>query len=300
MKKYFLCATLLLSILVMSGCSKENAGKTAKALRIEFKNVPSIESGSYELNLVSGEKRYALKKFQIVDGKPKELRSDKKIKVIQTERNIFDSDAIEITIEPDKKKNRERTVLLRGEINSNGEEIALKFAGINLEGIEGQYMLATPTDEIAENEESGIWFAKMEGGKMVPGLKIPPTPSGWSYEGWIEYQGKIFSLGRFGQPYGKDTSDIYSLRVFQPEIPGEDFIARVPNNFPTLVNLATGDYKVSVSIEPDIDGKDPTDIDKPFFIIFANKIPNDLAVKTSATLELTKNVPEATVKLENE
>ncbi|MBI2464151.1 hypothetical protein HYV57_04290 [Candidatus Peregrinibacteria bacterium] len=297
MKKNILCAFFLI-ILVMTGCSKESTIKTAKSLRIDFKNVPSIENASYELHLVKGEQRYPLKKFQVVDGKPVELRNDKKIKVFQTERNILDFDAIEITIEPTKKKKGERSLLLSGEINSNGQDITLKFAGINLEGIEGQYMLATPTDEIAENEESGVWFAKIEGEKMVPGLKIRPTQAGWSYEGWIEYKGKITSLGRFGQPYGKDTIDTYSLRIFQPEIPGEDFIARVPNNFPILVNLATGDYKVSVSLEPDIDGNDPSDVNKPFFIILSSNIPNDLATKTPTPLEVMKDVPEATVTLE--
>ena len=43
-----------------------------------------------------------------------------------------------------------------------------------------------------------------------------------------------------------------------PALPGEDFVANLPDSIAPPVDLANGSSQIIITVEPDIDGTDPT------------------------------------------
>lgn len=131
----------------------------------------------------------------------------------------------------------------------------------------GDYMMATPTDDdLTLNEFSGLWWGNALTNE--PGLKLPPLPSGWSYEGWMETSGGALSTGKFNRMDSNDLAKAYSdvLRDSIP-IPGEDFLQSAPagQTFPLIV----AGNSVFISVEPS-----PDNSTEPFGIIpLISKIP---------------------------
>ena len=112
----------------------------------------------------------------------------------------------------------------------------------------GTYVLATPTDESADNERSGIWFLDPEAGPG-PGLLLPPIRDGWFYEGWVMIDGIPVSTGFFREVDANDLYRPHSGGVMDdPPFPGEDFLVSPPEGLSLPTDLAG--RTVVVSIEP--------------------------------------------------
>src|SRR5690606_37608717 len=83
------------------------------------------------------------------------------------------------------------------------------------------------------------------------------------------YKDIAVAMGRFTRP--DQTDDFYGFTPNPDQIPtnfpGEDYLEGQPESlgvdFPA--NLATGEWKVVISIEPDFEGQDPTG-DDTFFL----------------------------------
>lgn len=112
----------------------------------------------------------------------------------------------------------------------------------------GQYILATPTDGMNNNENSGVWFLSLESGSPAAGLDLPSLPSGWAYEGWAVINGQPISTGVFTSASGADDAANFSGMMSGPPFPGEDFLQNAPAglSFPTDLSGAT----IVVSVEP--------------------------------------------------
>lgn len=112
----------------------------------------------------------------------------------------------------------------------------------------GTYILATPTDTVSGNEDSGIWFLDNSSGSPAQGLDLPTLPTGWAYEGWVVLNGSPISTGTFTDPSKADMSAMFSGSEMSPPFPGEDFLMNAPSGqtFPTSLKGATA----VISIEP--------------------------------------------------
>jgi len=112
----------------------------------------------------------------------------------------------------------------------------------------GKYILATPTDDLDTNENSGIWFLEITGSGPAVGLNLPTLPAGWKYEGWAVINGKPVSTGTFTSLTGADDFDGFSGDLAGPPFPGEDYLVNAPAGLTFPTNLAGG--KAVISIEP--------------------------------------------------
>ncbi len=159
------------------------------------------------------------------------------------------------------------TVILTGTIDDQGQA-KLAFKAIDLSQASGSFTLATPTDSDTD-PTSGIWFAKADGDNLgAPSLTLPNAPAGWKYEGQVVYKDVAVEVGRFSQADKADEFNKFTPNPDRtPNVPGEDFLQKAPGqlglDFPT--SLATGEWKVVISLEPDQDGQDPTG-DNPFYL----------------------------------
>ncbi len=286
MKKRSILFIMSISIIILlTGCQLKGENGKVSFLEVELKNLEPLNQGYYELWVISGLQRQKVKRFNMKEGKLIDLETGKKIKKIKVLGELQESDLVQITINTDEKKTKGESLLLSGAIE-NGQA-NLSFQTIQLNDIAGTYIIGSLSDKNSENEKNGIWFLNLENGNETKSLKIQPTPYGWIYEGWLEYKGVLLSIGRFGSRTGRDTNGIYSPTVDIPNYPGEDFIKNEPYNllgeFP--LDLTTGDKKVFITLEPDLDGFDPTG-EKPFFItIFSSEIPANAQIHTQLPLE---------------
>src|SRR5690606_7727503 len=128
--------------------------------------------------------------------------------------------------------------------------------------IAGVFTLATPTDLSDDNPTSGLWFAKTDGQKLTDiGLKLPKAPAGWAYEGQMIFKDQVIAMGRFTSGDSKDDFQRCTPHPGRiPPYPGADYLEGGPSRlgleFPT--DLASGDWQVLVTLEPDNHGLDPS------------------------------------------
>ena len=136
---------------------------------------------------------------------------------------------------------------------------------------------AVPVD----NDSAGVWFLEIGANGPQVGLDLPALGDGWVYEGWAVTQGTPLSTGRFTMNEGADLASPYSDGG--PPFPGEDFVMNLPDGI-TAVDLADGNSMIVISVEPDVNGSDPTG-DGPFALKpLAGAVPAGLVGGTFTTL----------------
>ncbi len=175
----------------------------------------------------------------------------------------------------------------------------LSFTDIDIHELSGSYILATPTDDPVAQEESGVWFF-LPGGALRSSLVLPEAPAGWTYEAWVTNNGRTLSAGRFSSVAGKDNFSGYSGGKSGPAFPGEDFLRNPPDEFKDAfpLNLADGKTKVTITIEPDQKGEDPTG-PEPFPIqALEGSVPLGLRDHVPTPLRVpVRDLPAATITL---
>ncbi len=200
-------------------------------------------------------------------------------------RDLRDARKIAITIEPsgDKDPGPSGIIILVGDIS--GGRADLRFKALDLSASSGHYILATPSAG-GRDPTSGIWFLRKDGDKLSAGLQLPSLVAGWKYEGWAVTEGVPLSTGRFSSGDKADESAPYSESGVTPPFPGEDFFRNAPSGVSFPVNLADGKSLGVITLEPDINGLDPTG-PGPFSIKFlVAHIPGGLAPLTTADMSL--------------
>ncbi len=169
---------------------------------------------------------------------------------VELPRYVRNGDDIRVTVEAagDRDRRPSETTVLRGELSNGAANLAFP---IDLSAAGGEAVLVSPTDNRtnAGNDEAGVWY---------PALQLPSLPSGWKYEGWVRTQGVVVSTGRFADPAGPDSGNPFSGTDANPPIPGEDLVRNLPSGIAAPVNLADGSSRVAITVEPDLDGIDPT------------------------------------------
>lgn len=158
-----------------------------------------------------------------------------------------------LTIEPlpDSDPTPSKVHILAGDFNSETASLTIDHgAALNNDftSAAGRFILATPTDDSTNNEESGIWFLDNSSGSPAVGLTLPTLPEGWTYEGWAVIDGTPVSTGTFTMASGVDASDFFSGTNAGPPFPGEDFLLNAPTGLTFPTDIRGG--KAVISIEP--------------------------------------------------
>lgn len=208
---------------------------------------PSLASGHYEGWAIYGDEKVSTGTFGAGDDL-----------TFAVDRNLLQADAVAVTIEPDDDRDPGPSgiVYLAGAVD--GPTPDLSFPVSFPSDLSGTYILATPTNGPDSHETAGVWFIDPRGGPS-PGLAaLPDLPAGWTYEGWAVTQGKPISTGRFDDPAAPDDFDGHSGPRGAPPLPGEDLLQNAPSGVSFPADLADGTSAIVVSVEPDLDGTDPT------------------------------------------
>ena len=266
--------------------------RRAYQIRLRPTGLEHLDDGFYELWAVHGERKISAGSFNVdddgmlVDGFGHRA-------LFYSNRNPARAEALVVTIEPspDPDPAPSGVVVLSGDPRTDSTR--LRFS-VDLTTVAGSFILATPTDDDSGNETAGVWFLDPEPAP-APSLQLPELPEGWVWEGWGVTQGDALTSGRFTSVAGPDGSSEFSGPLPGPPFPGEDFLANLPGTVTSPVDLADGESMVVLTIEPDLDGSDPTG-SGPFSIKpLVRAVPADAADHTS--IELMRDlstVPKAT------
>lgn len=207
-------------------------------------NLAELEKGHYEGWVIVGDDKISTGKFNVGDSTEFTISTDPD-----------DVDLVAITIEPegDTDDIPSGIIALVGEISDG--EVDLSFP-VNFEDASARAILATPSDSDDSNETSGVWFVQVPGPEA--GLELPELPEGWIYEGWAVNQGVPLSTGKFSSNSGADDFGGFTADGNVPPYPGEDFLENEPSGVDFPLDLADGDSIIVISVEPNLDGTDPT------------------------------------------
>ena len=283
----------------------EVAGEGKNVLSASFSNLNPLNQGHYEIWARFTDRAVSLGKFdlnsenKLVDLEGEPVPSAE----FQGEDDLSQAEEILISIEPDGDEvaSASGVFILQGELY--GDRADLSFKAINLAKVSGEYFLGTPS--YSENSDllSGVWFASPAGQEFDDqgeSLNLNQAPEGFVYEGWAAHQGTYLTVGRFDSPIGDDNFAGYLGRKRYPDYPGEDFLINEPEglDFEFPIELDDGASKVVVSLEPDIDGEDPTGFG-PFFLQFLTaEIPEEAEIYTLYDLDLDlSSFPKGTVEI---
>ncbi len=184
---------------------------------------------------------------------------------------IADTTAIFVTHEPEGDTDRvpSGNTILEGEwvgdtvaLEPTGFTSAARAAIPDLASATGACVLATPTDDLTNavaNDASGVWFAGCAPlpGCTTPGLALPALAGSWVYEAFVTDGVSYWSTGRFRDPSARDddaeADPTRGPDGIGPSFPGRDFVT--PVTFPAIpvLDLASGDFEVLVTVEPEPD-----------------------------------------------
>lgn len=224
------------------------------------------ENGNFTVNIDGLQDigpNYRYEGWLIVDGSPKsagifDVDADGNLSATSFE---VDKDYIEgasayvLTIEPfpDSDPAPSSTHILAGDFSGSSAALTVGHGsalGSDFTSATGSYILATPTDGMMNNENSGLWFLDPAAGPGAS-LNLPTLPDGWVYEGWAVINGSPVSTGTFTDVAAADAMAPYSGTMAGPPFPGEDFLMNAPagQTFPT--DLAGGVAVISIEPYPD-------------------------------------------------
>jgi hypothetical protein len=168
------------------------------------------------------------------------------------ESQLQNATAFVLTIEPkpDNDPAPSGIKILAGDFSGNAANVSVSHSsalGNSFSTASGSYILATPTNGMGTNENSGVWFVNPAGGPG-PSLNLPALPAGWRYEGWAVINGMALTTGKFTMASGADQSAPFSGAMPGPPFPGEDFLMNAPAGLTFPTNLAG--QKIVITIEP--------------------------------------------------
>jgi len=261
--------TVLCTVVAMTLIGCNNVDESEK-LTLNINGLENLGSNyAYEGWLIVGGEPVSTGTFKVgTDGQ----LSQKKFTV---DAGILDdASKFVLTIEPspDSDPSPSATHIVAGDFNDgrmaqlstlNGAALGTDFSDAT-----GTFILATPTDDMNTNENSGVWWIDPSSGSPEAGLMLPALPSGWKYEGWSVIDGKPLSTGKFTSASGADDNAPFSGDIAGPPFPGEDFL----RNAPMDVNLPTdlAGKTVVISVEPDPDNSPTPFLLKPLVAQVAN------------------------------
>lgn len=253
--------------------------------KLSFSTLPELTSGHYVLWMADGGSPVAVASFRVDDNGG----------LTDLDGRVFDDNIVTfswgsrlptravISIESDDSSDPvvPTTELMAGSFSSKSAQ--LRFQSTDLTEASGTFVLATPTDEVSENERAGIWFFT-PGDSLRSSLVLPDAPKGWVYESWIVLDDRTLSLGRFSVVAGKDSFSGYSGDKAGPAFPGEDLLRNAPDGIVFPAALADVRARVAVTLEPDNAGVDPTGDGQFILNILESTVTETLEPRTPSAL----------------
>ena len=259
MKSLFLGSAALASLTLLVGCGgSSSVTPTRGILKVTNHGLPTLQNGyHYENWVIVGGKALSGGKFNI-NASGQLVNLDGSLVTngeFNTGKELTGATSVVVTIEPagDTDSTPTKTHIVAGDVSSNAASLTVGHAmalGNSFATAAGSFVIATPTDGDGTNENSGIWFLKIDSGPKQS-LTLPTLPEGWKYEGWTVIGGKPVSTGRFRNLAAADESAPFSGTVAGPAFPGEDFLRNAPAGLTFPTDVRGG--KAVVSIEPDSD-----------------------------------------------
>ncbi|MEC3907619.1 anti-sigma factor [Tamlana sp. 2201CG12-4] len=186
--------------------------------------------------------------------------------------------SIEPTNDPDPAP--ADTKILAGDFSGNSANVNSSAIVADFSAASGKYILATPTDDDMDNEESGVWFIDNSGGDPVAGLDLPELSAGWKYEGWVVFDGTPVTTGTFTDVNMADdnasTSPYKGAERDGPGYPGEDYVMGTAAgvDFPTDLKERT----IVISVEPSPDNSPAPFTLKPLAHMVPDNAENHMAI----------------------
>jgi hypothetical protein len=240
----------LVAVLVALLPASANASSSRNPLLIAAKDLPRLSGALYEGWVVKGDRKLSAGTFNVRE------RPHGQLVLLRAPIDPARADMIVVTIEPvpDADPGPSAVAILAGKPHRH---LAVLRFPIDLRGVAGSFILATPTDDNPANETAGVWFLDPTAGPG-PSLSLPQPPAGWVFEGWGVTQGTPLTTGRFTSVSGPDLARPFSGPNPGPPFPGEDFLRGLPAGVVPPVNLADGSSMIVLTVEPDIGGQDPT------------------------------------------
>lgn len=254
-------ATALLPAMLIVGCDEDEpmAPAAPETLALSFTGLEPLANGfHYEGWAIVNGAAITTGKFNVdaagalVDLNGSAIAGGE----FQTGVDLSATSAIVITIEPagDTDVIPAETHIVAGSVANASAALTVgapQALGDDFTGSTGSYILATPTDDPAANENSGIWFLSLASGSPAAGLDLPALPAGWAYEGWAVINGTPVTTGRFTVASGADDAAPFSGPGGGPPFPGEDFVANAPAGLTFPTDLAGGTAVISIEPQPD-------------------------------------------------
>lgn len=256
MKKSIWSLAALASVLAFSSCEKDDDTSTT---------TPS-NTGTLTMNITGLEDLgpdYRYEGWIIVNGSPVStglFDIDANGAASATSFSVGSSDlsaatTYVLTIEPadDPDPAPSDVHILGGDFSMDNADVSVGHAaalGDDYSASIGGYILATPTDGMMNNENSGVWFLDPALGPG-PALDLPTLPAGWAYEGWAVIDGTPVSTGTFTDLAAADASAAFSGMMAGPPFPGEDFLNNAPAGLSFPTDLAGATMVISIEPVPD-------------------------------------------------
>lgn len=257
MKKHTLFTAVLSTVLFLSACSSGDDDNSTTTPASNESNLNLTFNGLEDLGA-----NYAYEGWMIVDGKAITtgiFTVDANGKPSATSFAVNKDDlakatAFVLTIEPspDNDPAPSSVHILAGDFSGNNGALTVSHSsalGTDFTSAAGQYILATPTDGMNNNENSGVWWLDPAGPSST--LTLPTLPAGWKYEGWAVINGTPVSTGTFSSASGADDAAPFSGMMTAPPFPGEDFLQNAPNGLTFPVDLSGSPIVISVEPFPD-------------------------------------------------
>jgi len=234
-------------VLVMSSCSDDET-----SLGLNFQGLEDLGSSYvYEGWLIVDGSPISSGRFS-VDSNGNPSQSDFEL----NQEDVDKASTFVLTIEPAQEDDPAPSDvhILAGDFSGSSASLTVDHpAAIDNDfgSADGVFILATPTDDDASNEDSGIWFLDNSSGSPQAGLSLPELPAGWIYEGWAVVDGTPISTGTFSSASRADNAAPFSGPLNGPPYPGEDFLVNAPSGFNFPVSLFGGAGVISIEPVPD-------------------------------------------------
>lgn len=253
MKKMYLLATIALVFMTVSCDNDDDDGPTLSEITLNLLGLDELGND------------FVYEGWIIVDGSPVSTGTFTSVAFPQTfsvdTEDLSMATKFVLSIEPavDSDPGPAATKILVGDFAGNSASVTTAIVGDYL-GSSGKYILATPTNGMPTNENSGIWFLDLPGSTPPPltGLDLPELPDGWIYEGWAVINGMPVTTGTFTNVNATDNFDGFSGPdpLGMPNgadgfFPGEDFLFNAPNGLTFPTDLSGGLAVISIEPVPD-------------------------------------------------
>lgn len=257
-----------------------------QTISLDSENFPTLQLGHYCLWVVDHQGQYRfLKRFNSIKGRLVSLDGTELQELpVDTLRQAKEF-VVTIEQEGDRDKNPNDFELMRGALTENSSQLRFDLQNI---GDQQRFLLATPSDgNNTINERSGLWFVDED--LQTQGLTLDELTDGrFSYQARLQNTstGDELNIGYFRDPKTKDDFQSFSLSSSVFNFPGEDLLRNLPGDLEPPINLANGDYKIIVSLEPMINNSDFTG-EEVFVEIMSTEIPQNLEPYRTQLLDIT-------------